>query len=215
MKIFFLVKNISIKQLQFLTWSSLSGPSRWLKAIYNIFCQKLRPANHIWEKQGLTSFAVCWKETVLDVCWSSEYNIITNEWPTNVPSLPTLMKVRGQQAGYEWKFSGTLFQPDWPSQKITGTELYYKLLCSYSYLWSGGSRNCNLSESSKEEERYFTAEHKKKTKTHFQTLLEGLALAHSLMLLSNNVNNIRLPSVAKIWSDIVHSALRLYIHFLN
>lgn len=180
MKIFFLVKNISIKQLQFLTWSSLSGPSWWLKAIYNIFCQKLRPANHIWEKQGLTSFAVCWKETVLDVCWSSEYNIITNEWPTNVPSLPTLMKVRGQQAGYEWKFSGTLFQPDWPSQKITGTELYYKLLCSYSYLWSGGSRNCNLSESSKEEEMYFTAEHKKKKQNTLSNTFGGSRISTQL-----------------------------------
>lgn len=46
-------------------------------------------------------------------------------------------------------------------------------------------------------------------KADFQTHLVGLMLTYSWVPLNSNVKNIRLSRVAKTWSDVVHSALRL------
>lgn len=57
-----------------LTESSLSGIPLWLKAIYRIFGQKLRPANHICQNQHLSSFAICQKEERLSLMVAGDVN---------------------------------------------------------------------------------------------------------------------------------------------
>lgn len=48
-----------------------------------------------------------------------------------------------------------------------------------------------------------------------KTLLGDLTLTYWFVPLNNNIKNISMPWAAKTWTDIVHSAPRLQIHFFN